>query len=125
MASFLWVCLGGGLGSGARYLVGLGLAPWGQGGFPWGTFVVNALGSFFLALIVTWALSGGQISNGLRLALTTGFMGGFTTYSTFSHEVFSHFEKGQWGVGTLYLLSTVVICLAGTGLGFVAGRALA
>jgi CrcB protein len=125
MASLLWVFIGGGLGSSARYLMGVFLGRILGTDFPWGTFAVNALGSFLLALILTWALSGGQMSNGLKLALTTGFMGGFTTYSTFSHEVFSFFEKGQWGTGALYLAATVVICLVGTGLGFLGGRALA
>ena len=73
----------GGLGCVARYLIARGLGP---RGFPYATLIVNLLGSFLIALIFELALSRKDLPPHLTLALTTGFMGGFTTYSSFNFE---------------------------------------
>jgi CrcB protein len=118
----LLVCLGGGLGSGLRYLVGGWVASASGGSFPFGTLTVNVLGSFLLGLIVQVALATDAVSPGARLFLTTGVMGGFTTYSTFNYETLELFDQGAWLLATANLLATVVGCLVAGLLGLAAGR---
>lgn len=121
----LWICLGGALGTGCRYL----LSGWLQrrlgATFPWGTLAVNLLGSFLLGLILEVALTTETFSLELRLALTTGVMGGFTTYSTFNYETLQLFREGSYALGLANLAATVVGCLVAGLLGWWAGRALA
>lgn len=109
---FLWICLGGAFGTGARYLLsGWALAILGTT-LPWGTLIVNVLGSFFLSAIMHAALTTNLIAPMLRLALTTGVMGGFTTYSTFNYETLAYLREGAWRTGLLSVLLTVALCLA-------------
>src|SRR4029453_18853909 len=93
--------------------------------FPWGTLAVNVLGSFLLGLSMQVAVATALLSPTLRLALTTGLMGGFTTYSTFNYETLQYFEQNDWLLGCANVAATVVVCLAAGGLGVVAGRLLA
>ncbi len=115
----------GGLGSGARYLLGGFIARLTGPTFPYGTIVINALGSFGIAMIMALSVGGELIGPEWRLALTTGVMGGFTTYSTFNYETLALFQQGAWLLGCLNVLVTVFLCLALGALGLVAGRALA
>jgi len=109
---FLWVFLGGGLGSAARFAVGSMLLERLGAGFPFGTLAVNLIGSALLAALVHVALAGDAISTELRLGLATGFLGGFTTYSAFSEETFAFLQGGAWGVAAAYVAVTVLGCLA-------------
>jgi len=124
MARFLWICMGGAIGTGARYLLSGWLLRIAGPGFPYGTLAVNALGSFFLGVIMQVALSTESFPPTLRLVLTTGVMGGFTTYSTFNYETLQLFQEGSWLLGSANLAITVAVCLAAGVLGLVAGRAL-
>lgn len=111
-----------GLGGGARYLMGgwvAQLAP----GFPWGTIAVNGLGSFLIVVFMQLGLHD-AIGPDTRLALTTGLMGGFTTYSTFNYETMAFFEQGAVLLGAANVAATVAICLVTGALGLWAGRAL-
>ena len=123
MERLAWVCLGGAVGSGARYLVSsCALARWSDGGIPWGTLCVNVTGSFLIGLILrlgstTW------LSPTTQLALTVGVLGGFTTYSAFAYETFVRIEQGAWLLGSAYALGTVAVCLAAVYLGNAAARA--
>lgn len=110
MYQWLAVALGGALGSSLRYLVGLGLATGASGAFPLGTWVVNVLGSFLLALLSSGLTSHWDVSATLRLLLTTGLCGGFTTYSTFNAEWTGLFLEGKPGVATLYIAVTGIGC---------------
>jgi fluoride exporter len=83
MQRLLIVCAAGGIGCGVRYLVALWIGP---RSFPYATLAVNFAGCFLIALILESVLRGASISPNLRLALTTGFMGGLTTYSSFNYE---------------------------------------
>jgi CrcB protein len=125
MHNFLFVCLGGALGSGARYLVGL----WAENalgrGFPFGTLMVNTAGCFFLSFIMALFLSSGSLSPATRLFLTTGLMGGLTTYSTFNHETLKLVESGSTGTALLYVAATLVACILCGLLGLMAGSRLA
>ena len=122
MERFLWICLGGAAGTGARYL----LAGWVQrffgAGFPYGTLAVNFLGSFVLAVLMYATSQSDAVSPTARLALTTGAMGGFTTYSTFSYETMRLLQAEAWGTAALNVALTVVTCLAACFLGFAAAR---
>ncbi|HEV2851900.1 MAG TPA: fluoride efflux transporter CrcB [Thermoanaerobaculia bacterium] len=125
MARFLWICLGGAAGTGARYLLSGWLARTAGPGFPWGTLAVNVLGSFLLGLILQVALATETFPPTLRLALTTGVMGGFTTYSTFNYETLQYFQQDEWLLGLASLGATVTSCLVAGILGVFAGRLLA
>ncbi len=125
MKRLLLVIFCGGLGSGARYLFGGWVAQLLGVAFPYGTIAINAIGSFLIGLIMSLSLSTGAIGPDLRVALTTGVMGGFTTYSTFNYETLALFQQGAWRLGALNVLVTVALCLAMGTLGLLAARWLA
>ena len=124
MARFLWICLGGAIGTGARYLLSGWLTRINPA-FPWGTLAVNLIGSFLIAVILQVSFTTETISPTLRLFLTTGIMGGFTTYSTFNYETLRAFQEGNSWVGFLNLGATVLGCLTAGILGTWSGRLLA
>jgi CrcB protein len=87
MKDALVIALGGALGTLGRYGVGAHVARWtAAGGIPWGTFAVNVLGSFAVGAVMTVFALRGELDSRIRLALTIGFLGGFTTYSAFAYE---------------------------------------
>jgi CrcB protein len=92
--------------------------------FPYGTFVVNILGAFLIGLVVEFGLRSTLLPVSLRIGLTIGFLGGLTTFSTFSYETFRLLEDGEFFVATANVLGSVVICLVFTWLGIHAARAL-
>jgi CrcB protein len=116
------VILGGGFGSGARYLVGGWVAQAFGSAFPYGTIGINALGSFLISVVMYLSLTAGAIDPDLRLLLATGVMGGFTTYSTFNYETLAFFQQGAWLLGALNVLATVLVCLAAGALGLMLSR---
>lgn len=124
MARFLLICFGGAVGTGARYLLG----GWAQRtlgtGFPYGTLIINAIGSFLIIVIMHLSLQRGVISPDLRVILTTGITGGFTTYSTFNYETIRLFQDGALALGALNIAATVVVCLLAGGLGVLTCRAI-
>jgi CrcB protein len=121
MWRFFWICLGGAVGTGARYLVsGWAVALLGPA-LPFGTLAVNVTGSFLLGGLMHLALTTGLFSPTLRVALTTGVLGGFTTYSTFNYETLQYLRVGAWAIGIANIFLTVAACLAAG----VAGLALA
>lgn len=108
MTRFLIVCGAGALGCGARYLVNLWI---GQRAFPYATLVVNLVGSFLIALVLELSLRVASFPPNLRLALTTGFMGGLTTYSSFNYETTALASNGQSGRALLYVGATLIGCV--------------
>ena len=104
--TLLWVAVAGGLGSGARYLIGLWAAERIGTAFPYGTMIVNLLGCFALGA-VTQLATASSWSPELRAAVTVGFIGGFTTYSTFNHETLTLFTGGATGAAVLNLAITL------------------
>jgi CrcB protein len=119
---FLLVCLGGAIGSGARYLVATWAAAALGPEFPRGTLIVNVSGSFLLAVLMGAALEGGGLSPDTRLFLGAGVLGGFTTYSSFNYETIALFEQGSYRVASANLLLTVVGCLVAGLAGLAFGR---
>lgn len=108
---FLLICLGGAIGTGARYLTSLWAASAFGVAFPAGTFIVNIAGSFLIAFIMQTSATTELISSDMRLMLTTGVMGGFTTYSTFNYETTNYFRAGAWGLGMVNAGATFFGCL--------------
>jgi CrcB protein len=119
----LWIGLGGALGTIARYHVGLVAVRRGAQ-FPWGTLVVNLVGSMLLAALAQLALRG-RVDDTVRLALGTGVLGGFTTYSTFNYETFALAQSGHLPRAALYVAATVIGGLAAGAFGWYAARAFA
>jgi fluoride exporter len=119
--NFTVVCAGSALGGGLRYLVALLAQARGWVTFPWATLIVNVVGCFFITLILTIAAAVTMRTN-LRLFLTTGIMGGLTTYSTFDYETTKLFQDGQSTTALVYLGATVFVCFAAGLLGVVVAR---
>lgn len=119
MTRFLWVFLGGGLGSILRYALGL-LPLGGRSLFPWRTLAANLLGCFFIGLLAGSLDRQNLGQANLRALLISGFCGGFTTFSTFSAENERLITGGHWALASCYSLLTL-----GLGLGLVySGRYL-
>ena len=118
VSRFLWVCAGGAFGTGARYLIALWSTRLGVA-FPAGTLVVNLAGSFLIGFVM-YVGSATSMPLTARLALTTGVLGGFTTYSAFSYETADFLRKGAWQYAAVNIIATVAGCLiavfAGIGL---------
>lgn len=119
---FLLICLGGAVGTGARYGVGGLCARWLGADFPYGTLVVNVLGSFLIGFIQQVGLTTLAIPDTVRLVLTIGVMGGFTTYSSFSYETLRLVEEGSWLQATINVVATTGLCLGVCVLGLALGR---
>jgi CrcB protein len=120
MAPLIQVALGGAVGASARYLSGLAMTHLVGKSFPWNTMFVNFLGSFLMGVVVV-ALAH---ENGNRFAplLMTGMLGGFTTYSAFSLDTLTIFERGETGLALAYVAGTLVLALGGIALGLFAAR---
>ena len=114
-------CAGGGL---ARYyLSGWVYSLLGRT-FPYGTLAVNVVGAYFIGLVMELGLTSTAISDTLRVGLTVGFMGGLTTFSTFSYETFKLLEDGQFGVAFMNVLASVAVCLVFTWFGIITIRSI-
>lgn len=110
------VIIGGGIGSGARYLFNHLLSD--KSLFPaLGTFVVNILGSFLLGVLVATLLKNTQSRPELSLLLITGFCGGFTTFSTFAFENYNFIKSGDYTTFLLYSLGSIILSIVALSLG--------
>lgn len=108
MNGFLVVFLGGGLGAAARHGVNLLGAQWGNLRFPWGTLLINVVGSLLIGVLAEWFALRTQLPQPLRLFLITGVLGGFTTFSAFSLEVGLLLERGQALAAAGYVAASVL-----------------
>lgn len=122
MTRLAWIALGGASGTLARYLLATGLLRWQGAEFAWGTLAVNVLGSFLMALLVQIGLHTEWLSNTARLALGTGLLGGFTTYSSFNQDTLGYVQAGRFDLALLNLGLTVIGCLLAGLLGLYLGR---
>ncbi|HEY2404754.1 MAG TPA: CrcB family protein [Polyangiaceae bacterium] len=124
MKQILIVFLGSGAGGVARYLMGLGAVRVLGTAFPYGTLLVNLAGSFLITFIIRLSLSAPSLTPEVRLFLTTGVMGGLTTYSTFNHETLTLVQGPSPTTALLNIALTVAGCLLFGLLGLGAARAL-
>ncbi|PIE08646.1 MAG: fluoride efflux transporter CrcB [Rhodobacterales bacterium] len=120
MIPVLQVALGGAIGASARYLTNVGVMRLIGPGFPFGTMLVNVLGSFLMGvLVVLLARKGGTAYAPL---LMTGMLGGFTTFSAFSLDALTLMERGETYLSALYVIASVVLVLGAIVAGMWAAR---
>jgi len=118
------VAVGGACGAVMRWLMASGIQKVAGGAFPWGTFAVNALGSFLLGFLFVWLIERSTLSELMRLALTVGFLGAFTTFSTYSLESIRLLQEGALALAFGNVIGQVIVCLTLTWLGIQLARAL-
>ena len=121
-ATIALFCAGGGLTR--YYLSGWVYSMLGRA-FPYGTFVVNIVGAYLIGLIMELGLRSTLIPDSLRLGLTVGFLGGLTTFSTFSYETYALLEDGRFLVAFANIMASVALCLLFTWLGIITVRTMA
>ena len=122
MAQFFLVCAAGAVGTGCRYAIALLAARLLGADFPYGTLTVNVLGCFLMAFVMHVGLEAQMLSATTRITLTTGFMGGLTTYSSFNFETTRFVQERAWTTGVAYLVLTLAICFASGIAGLAAAR---
>ena len=125
MNAIFAVAVGGAAGSVARYLVVLGCARLCGPLFPWGTLAVNVAGSFAMGVTAALLLRFGAAAETVRHLVMIGFLGGFTTFSSFSLDVVGLAERGETGAAAAYVLASVIFSAGGLLVGLKAMQWLA
>lgn len=125
MMPWLAVAAGGALGSVARYAMASAVQRAAGDAFPWGTLAVNALGALLMGVVVEGATRLWAVPADFRLFLTTGVLGGFTTFSAFSLETALMIEKGDWSAAIAYIAASVALTVLFLFCGMWAIRSLA
>jgi fluoride exporter len=121
MERFLWICAAGAAGTGARYLIALWAVQRFGSTFPFGTLIVNLTGCFAIAAVMHASLTF-AIPPTLRSAITIGFLGGLTTYSSFNYETTRLLDHGAAGAAALNVVATVVGAFMAGWLGMLVAR---
>lgn len=121
--TWFWVALGSALGGVGRYWCAGAAAERLGHGFPWGTLLVNVLGSLLIGLVANLALPEGRmpLDDTTRQFLMIGVFGGFTTFSSFSLQSLELMQDGEWFTAGAYILGSVFLCLLGVWLGHMLG----
>ena len=109
MNRYLLVMLGAAVGGLARYAIGAAVMQRYLGRFPLGTMVINVSGCFLAGALMTWFTERGEPHPSLRLLLVTGFLGGYTTFSTFGWESFQAVEERNWWIGFGNIAFSVIL----------------
>lgn len=125
MMTLLAVMAGGGLGAGLRYGVNNAAARLLGVNFPYGILAINILGSLAMGLLVGLFAAREPVSPLLKTFLTTGILGGFTTFSAFSLDVVTLFERGATGAAVLYVVLSVILSVFGCWAGLMLARGMA
>lgn len=124
MGALLWVGIGGFLGAIMRYLLGGWVAArWGAS-FPWGTLVINVTGSFILGFFLTFAQDRPWVHPSARLMFAVGFVGAYTTFSTYTYESIRLIMDGQFALAALNIVGSVVVGLMAVFAGVALGSAV-
>lgn len=124
MNMVLAVAAGGALGASARYLTGIAVGRLIGHGFPWGTLAVNIAGALAMGLLVGAFALVWSPGRTMQAFLTVGFLGGLTTFSSFSLDVVTLAERGQYLPAALYVIASVCICITCVFAGMALARAL-
>lgn len=122
---YLIVFLGGGVGAALRHGINLAAARGLGTAFPYGTLIINVTGSLVMGLIAGYFALKGDASQHWRLFLTTGILGGYTTFSAFSLDAALLYERGEVGAAALYVLASVAVSIAGLFAGLAIVRSFA
>lgn len=124
MSEIIYIAIAGSLGALGRYYLG-GLSHRLLGdSFPYGTLIVNVIGSFIIGFVMQASLSTDLIPRPLRMAIIIGFLGAFTTFSAFSYETLGYIEDGTWLIAGINILVNVVPSIIAAFSGVLLGRAL-
>jgi CrcB protein len=110
---YLVVFLGGGIGATLRHGINIAVARTLGTAFPYGTLLINISGSFIMGVVAAYFAFKGDASQHWRLFLTTGILGGYTTFSAFSLDAALLYERGEMGLAALYVTASVAISIAG------------
>ncbi len=123
---YLWVAIGGALGSMARFWLGNAVALAVGSELPWGTLLINVIGSFVISFFgfLTGTSQRFAVPYEARVFVTVGICGGFTTFSSFSLQTVELVRTGQAGRAGLYIAASVILCLAACALGFASAAAI-
>jgi CrcB protein len=121
---FLVISVAAILGANLRYLLSRVAAREFGPVFPYGTLIINILGSFIVGLFVIWTTERVLVDPRWRLLVVVGFCGSFTTFSSYAFETMSFFEQGQWGLMMANIVGNNLLCLAGALAGMALARAL-
>ncbi|MDX8410315.1 MAG: fluoride efflux transporter CrcB [Mariprofundaceae bacterium] len=124
MRQLLAVAAGGAVGASLRWLLAGAVQRAAGGSFPWGTFVVNGLGSFLLGFLFVYLIERSSSGELLRLSLTVGLLGAFTTFSTYSLESLRLLQSGAYGLAAANVFGQVAVCLLLAWLGLQLARLL-
>ena len=116
------IAAGGALGAVTRFLVSNGVYSWLGRGFPWGTLTVNGVGSMLMGLLFVLLTERLALGPQWRAFLLVGFLGAFTTFSTFSLETLSLIEGGEWLRAVANMVGSVLLCVGAAWVGVVVGR---
>lgn len=122
MKNYFFVFIGGGIGAALRYWLSGVIPRYAGTDFPYGILTVNILGCFLIGFFMTALEERFIITPTLRIFLTIGILGGFTTFSTFSYETISMLRDTEMMKAALYVVSTVMVCLIGTYAGSTLGK---
>lgn len=109
MITYLYIGVGGCLGAISRYWLGLRITGMTSSGFPWGTLIINLSGCFILGLFIILSQSRLKLNSQLRLAISTGFLGAYTTFSTFSVETLGLFNEGKLLKAVVYVFTSIFL----------------
>ena len=126
MITYLWIAMGGAIGSVARYGFSGLFANWFGQSFPWGTMIVNVSGSFVIGFFNTLTGPDGRVlaSPDFRQFFMIGICGGYTTFSSFSLQTLNLVQEGEWAGAGLNIGASVAMCLVAVWLGHVAAAAM-
>jgi fluoride exporter len=124
MAQMMAIAAGGAVGALLRWFLAGGIQRLAGGAFPWGTFAVNAIGSFLIGFLFVFMVERSATSELWRLGLTVGLLGALTTFSTYSLESLRLLQSGAIAMAMGSILGQVVVCLSLTWLGIQLARTL-